>query len=496
MSNIVEALGTVNAWWDTGKIEGAFVEEALRTEFAQIQEALEFRRVLAIVGPRRVGKSTLIYQTINHLLQEGIEPARILFFTGDNPALTGETITGIVEAYVDAKLHRSITQMEGRVYIFIDEIHFITGWQLHIKTLYDFNPNLKFVISGSSEVQMFLGSRDSLLGRITDVHVLPFCFDQFLRFYGIFRRQTPDNAAPRITLPGKDGPASGGTLGKDFDYGRYAAMLPAQSLFDNPVEYCRALEAKKTDLSFFDLALNQGVREFFLNGGYPEYFHTTSTRYWQRMLTEDIISKGLYRDIVSFYRVTNPILLERLLYIIASNSGGEYAYAGMGTILGIDTTTAATYIRYLSQASLITVLENYSPNAVKVIRKNKRIYLSDSGIRNAILFKDSFNDREEGHLAENACVQMARAYCEPKSFRLYYWRDKKVEVDLVMDKKTHLLPVEIKFRNEIRDEDTAGLRAFMAKYQVKTGLVITRKTLGIDGNIVYVPFRLARVMAW
>jgi predicted AAA+ superfamily ATPase len=450
-------------------MDSAFVQEAARDEFALVRESLGPRRVSAIVGPRRVGKSTLIYQTIDHLLKEGTDPARILLFTGDNPALAGSGITDIVEAYVDAKLHRPITQIEGRVYIFIDEIHFIPDWQLHIKNLYDFNPNLKFVISGSSQVQMFLGARDSLLGRITDIHVLPFCFDQFLRFYGIFR--------------------------KGFEYDRYATLLPPLSPFDDPAEYCRSLEEKKLELAFFDLALNQGVREFLLNGGYPEFFHTDSTRYWQRMLVEDIISKGLYRDIVSFYRVTNPILLERLLYIIASNSGGEYAYAGLGSTLGIDTTTASTYIRYLFQASLVTVLENYSPNSYKVVRKNKKIYLADSGIQNAILFRDSFAAQDEGYLVENASVQLVRSYCESKPFRFYYWRDRSAEVDLVIDKKTHLLPVEIKYRNNIRNEDIAGLRAFMAKYQVKTGMVITKQKLGIEGDIVYVPFRLARIPA-
>jgi predicted AAA+ superfamily ATPase len=466
--NSIEILKSTNRWWDTGKIDAVFLEEEVRDEFSQIRSALDARRILAILGPRRVGKSTLVYQIIDSLLKGGTDPAHIMLFSGDNPGFIGggETISSVIAAYIDVKLHKPIIEMNTRIYIFIDEIHFLADWQLHVKSLYDLNPNLKFVISGSSSIQMFLGARDSLLGRITDIHVLPFCFDQFLRFYSFFK--------------------------KTFDHGRYMAALPTRSPFDDPEAYCRHLETKQMDLSFFDLALNHAVKTFFISGGYPEYFKTDSILYWQKVLTEDVIEKGLYRDIVSFYRVTNPMALERLLYLIAANNGGEYAYAGLGAELGIDTTTASTYLHYLDQACLITILENYSSNRAKILRKNKKIYVSDNGILNGIINNETLNARDEGFLAENACVQLARSYCEAHSFNLFFWRDKQTEVDLVIDKKTHLLPVEVKYRNKIKPEDTGGLRVFMDKYGLKTGLVITKNTLMREGGIYYVPFRWIR----
>jgi predicted AAA+ superfamily ATPase len=464
----MDSLNSTNQWWYTGKVDAVYLETLVRDEFAEIQERMAARRVLSLIGPRRTGKSTLIYQIIDSLLKEGTPPEHILLFNGDNPGLSGsgETISSIIDTYVDEKLHKPLIRMKTRIYIVIDEIHFLKDWQLHVKTIYDLNPNVKFIISGSSSVQMFLGSRESLLGRITDIHILPFCFDQFLRFYSLLK----------------------GT----FDYHRYAALLPSQSVFDNPQIYYKQLKAKMADLSFFDLSLNKAVKTFLISGGYPEYFKTDSILYWQKILTEDIIDKGLYRDIVSFYRVSNPVILERLLYLIAGNSGGEYAYAGLAGDLGLDTTTASTYVHYLSQAVLITVLENYSPNVGKVIRKNRKIFIADNGIRNAILYNSAPDAKDEGHLAESASVQMARAYCESRLFNLYFWRDKQQEVDIVIDKKSHLLPVEVKYRNRIREDDTSGLRAFMEKFAVKTGLVITRDTLAEDNGIYYIPFRLIK----
>ena len=483
----VDILRNMNLWWETGKISDSFLSIAARDEYRQIESLMNTRRVLAVVGPRRTGKSTLIYQTIDSLLKSGVNPAHILLFTGDTPGIYGggETISDIINLYVDELLHKSLNEIKSRVYVFIDEIHFIKGWQIEIKSLYDLNPRLKFVISGSSSIQMFYDAKESLLGRITDIYVLPLAFDQFLRFSSLL----------------KDA----------FDYSRYTEAIPGFSVFEDPAAYYRQLADKKIKLSFMELALNKTIKAYLLNGGYPEYFSVdllrplplddkadssgdsiASTLYWQRVLADDIISKGLYRDIVSFYRVTSPMLLERLLYIIAGNNGGEYAYAGLGNSLNIDTTTAMTYSNYLAQAYLVNILENYSPNFGKIVRKNKKIYVADNGIRNALLRSAVISSTEEGHLAETACVQLARSCCEVNLFGLYYWRDKQQEVDLVIDKKTSLLPVEVKYRNQIQEKDIKGLRTFMDKFGAKTGLVITRNTLQESDGVYYIPLRLIR----
>jgi predicted AAA+ superfamily ATPase len=270
----------------------------------------------------------------------------------------------------------------------------------------------------------------------------------------------------------------------------HAEAMPPLSVFDDPAAYYQHLVEK--NLARIELPLNRIIKDYLLNGGYPEYFTADGTPYWQKILAEDIISKGLYRDIVSFYRVNSPVILERMLYLIAANSGGEYAYAGLGEQLHIDTTTATTYVHYLSQAFLVTVLENYSPNANRINRKNKKIYVCDNGIRNAILRTPFLKPEEEGRLVEGACVRMARAYGEGNFFSLYYWRDKQRETDIVIDKKTGLLPIEVKYRNQIKEDDIRGLRVFMEKYRIDTGLVITKNTLRREEGICYIPLKYIR----
>ena len=77
--NIKSSLVATNPWWNREKINEQFLLGRKRNEFNNIIEKIENKRILSIIGPRRVGKSTLIYQTINYLLEEKkVDNKRIL----------------------------------------------------------------------------------------------------------------------------------------------------------------------------------------------------------------------------------------------------------------------------------------------------------------------------------------------------------------------------------------------------------------------------------
>ena len=93
MTSVV--LGRRNEWWATGKSSVDAVYKLARNELNTVIEGLDARRIQIIIGPRRVGKSTLMQQTIGHLLKTGTEPKRILFFSCDDPTLfDGNTSIG------------------------------------------------------------------------------------------------------------------------------------------------------------------------------------------------------------------------------------------------------------------------------------------------------------------------------------------------------------------------------------------------------------------
>jgi predicted AAA+ superfamily ATPase len=477
--DIAASLSQSNRWWLTGRVDSAFLHKAARSEFAQISSLMGMERILSIVGPRRVGKSTLMLQTIDACLKKGIAPNRILMFNGDDPTLfwNGNTIHDVFEAYANEILHESLNELAERVYIFIDEIHALKGWQVWLKHYYDRKLKIKFVVSGSSSARLFEGSKESLLGRIESVLVMPLSFSQFSDFWGVYR--------------------------EDEKLKSFLGLLPGSSVFDSPNAFYEELSADYWRLGEYRPYANRVLKEYLLFGGYPEYFTVPGNALWQRRLAEDIVGQGLYRDIIGVYSIKNPERLERLLYFVAANNGQGFSYKTIADTLGCDGETVSGYLSFLEQAHLIVSLDNYSTNIGKTIRKNRKLYMLDNGIANALLHTSELSAALEGHLVEACCVRDAKKACELNFWKLNYWRDNGSEVDIVIDKKTGLLPVEVKYRNAPKAANVpnapnatkapkaGGLADFARKFGLSgagVGLIVTKDTLERQDNAISVPY--------
>jgi predicted AAA+ superfamily ATPase len=464
----VTVLQRINRWWLTGKMDSSFLYNIAREELNEISARLDDRRIISLIGPRRVGKTTLIYQTIDYLIKSGTNPVRILMFSGDEPGLfsANESIYDILNDYTREVLHENIESFNSMVYVFIDEIHYIKDWQLYLKSMYDRQYRVKFIVSGSSSTHLFRDSRESMMGRMDDIFILPMGVWQFTRFYSEYK--------------------------EDLALGALQALLPSKSLFDAPEEYYRELQQNRYKIAQFESAMNKVVKTYLLVGGYPEYFENGDILLWQKRLTGDIISRGLFRDIVGIYNIKNPEILEKILYYIAANNGGEFSFTSLAQTFGVDTVTISTYLRYLAQAFFVNVFENYSSNAGKVVRKNKKVFIADNGIRNGLLRISELSPEEEGVQIEISSIQLARSYCDPNNYSVYFWRDNQKETDIVIDKKRELLPVEVKYRNEVTERDLKGLFAFLEEHKARKGIVITKDFLSIKGDVVYIPFWMIR----
>ncbi|MGL5149554.1 MAG: ATP-binding protein [Clostridium sp.] len=465
--SIIDNLYKINRFWKSGKVNKSLLYNVVREEFTQITDNIDEKRILSIIGPRRVGKSTLLYQTIDHLLKSGVNPKKILMFSGDDPSLFTDknTIMDILEAYSTEVLHETLEDLEDRIYVFIDEIHMIKGWQLHLKSYYDRRYNIKFIISGSSSTHLFKDSNESLLGRIEDLYILPLSLNQFIKFYSIYN----------VT---------------DFKLNNFIDLLPKINLYDKAEEYYDILRKNIYNLNEFKPIINKIISEYLLVGGYPEYFECNNILKWQKRLVDDIVGRGLYRDIVSIYNIKNPDALEKLMYFIASNSGQEFSYTTIAQTLGVDINTVSSYVTYLSQAFLIGVSNNYTGNVGKSIRKNKKLYILDNGIRNALMRVDDLDPTDIGMLIENECLRHAKSYSDINNYTVYFWRDNGKEVDVVIDKKNNLLPIEIKYRTEIKGNQLKGLDKFCKDYDVINRVVITKDLLDTKENTIYIPFWL------
>ena len=147
-----------------------------RALYSELIPALHQKYLLSVVGIRRTGKTTLMKQLIDELIEKKVPCENILFYTFDEPAEFQEVI--------DEYLKISSKNLEReKLYFFLDEIQKLEDWQNKIKIYYDHYPNIKIFVSGSSS--LFIRKKsESLAGRIREFNLPPLSFREYLFFKG------------------------------------------------------------------------------------------------------------------------------------------------------------------------------------------------------------------------------------------------------------------------------------------------------------------------
>ena len=166
-----QILAIFNPWWD-----GPFKSEGIRRDeyLSLLDGKRKAKDIVFITGLRRVGKTTLVRQYVEQLIDEGVDPKRILYFSMDHPGLVKESILDVLDAY--RRIHG--LKHNDRFTAFIDEIHLREGFERELKTIYDLG-HVKVFATGSSSLFM-VESGSFLTGRQTFMEVFPFTFPEYL----------------------------------------------------------------------------------------------------------------------------------------------------------------------------------------------------------------------------------------------------------------------------------------------------------------------------
>ena len=238
----------------------------------------------------------------------------------------------------------------------------------------------------------------------------------------------------------------------------------AGRIFDfrvEPLSFREFLLFKGVDLKpigLYEKELGRLLDEYILTLGFPELVNIDDKEIIKKYIKESIVEKIIFRDIQNLFKIKDVSVIESLLNIFLEEPGQLVDISELSKELGISRQTISIYLKYLEDSFLLKKLYNYSKNRRKVERKLKKYY--PAIISAELLFRD--DGLSKSRVFEWMMIMQLKAE--------FFWRDPyKNEVDVVMAEKSPL-PVEIKYGKI----DTHGILAFMKKFNVKEGVVITR----------------------
>lgn len=452
---IIERLRYENPWWITQEIPSLYKEMSKRLYFELFYPFVtetKIRRAVVLMGPRRVGKTVMMFHTIDQLIQEKINPQRIFFVGIDNPIYIHLSLQEILDLCKEAI---NAEDLKG-CYVFFDEIQYLKDWERHLKVLVDSYPETKFIVSGSAAAALKWHSTESGAGRFTDFMLPPLTFQEF------------------IHLKNKNHLIQNGFI----QYGD--KQLPYRVTHDID-------------------ELNREFLQYLNFGGYPEVVLSEKIQNdMGRYVKNDIVDKVLLRDLPSLYGIKDVQELNRFFTYIAYNTGNEFSYETMSKESGIQKETLKKYLEYLEAAFLIKVLNKVDVNAKRFKRITSfKVYLTNSSLRTALFSPIKETDSEMGNMVETAILSQ---WMHRENLDLTYsrWKDGRFEgeVDLVLvdDKKFKpVWGVEIKWSNRYFEmpQDLNSLIHFCKSNEFENALVTTIDKQGTkkinDLNFTFLP---------
>jgi hypothetical protein len=304
-------------WFEEQVFPAAIRREAEPTDLENLSE------ILAIVGPRRAGKTFLMYQLIHDLWDHSAKKEDVLFVDFDDYRLENfkaEDVETILVAF------HQLTGGYPR-FIFFDEVQRLPGWSRVLRTLHN-QRRYRIVISGSNAELLSREISSELRGRWRDQLLLPFSFREYLRF-------------------------------KNIPYSEKIFLTPARG----------------TILQAFDT--------YLMEGGFPEVLKKES-RAEKRQLLQSYYKTIFYRDILERHNIKAKYILEAVMTYCLNIQGDLCSVSAFekylkGHDLPGSKRTISNYIRYLEEAFFILAYEKFSYSPRKRVMNPEKVYLLDNG---------------------------------------------------------------------------------------------------------------------
>lgn len=221
------------------------------------------------------------------------------------------------------------------------------------------------------------------------------------------------------------------------------------------------------------LAVKQSLEARLIYGSYPDIVNRTEEA---KELIMNIASSYLYKDLLALEDIRRPALLEKLLIALALQVGSEVSYNELAQTVGSDSKTVEKYIDLLEKCYIVFRLNAFNRNLRNELKKSKKVYFYDNGIRNAVIqnFAPLALRNDTGALWENFFISeriKANEYAG-RYARSYFWRTTdQQEIDYIEETDGEFTAFEMKWNPR---RQTVSLPAIFQKtYQVKQTAIVT-----------------------
>lgn len=306
-------------------------------------------RAVAVVGPRRAGKTTFLWQLLAERLAKGTPREGLLFLNFEDERLAGVRASDLQAVAEEFYVHAPGWRDRRVATWFLDEIQAVPGWESFVRRVMD-TERLEVFLSGSSAKLLSREVATSMRGRAVEALVYPFSFREFLRHTGA----EPSRAPPRLPKANRS-------------------------------------------------ALDRALREYFRGGGFPEAVGLGPRD--RSSVLRGLVDVALLRDVVERHAVSHPRALREMARHLLANPAGLFSInrfyndlRSQGTKVAKDTLHA--YLGHLEDAFLVRSVALATPSARRRMVNPRKTYPIDPGL---IAAYDRTGRENLGHALET-CV--------------------------------------------------------------------------------------------
>ncbi len=442
--------------WSCGRIEEDFHPMQRRLYlglFKPLVYERDIRRAVVLMGPRRVGKTVLLHHLVQDLIDQGVNPMKIIFFTIENPIYNNIPLEQLFSYAKEATGLSDSTDW----HIIFDEIQYCRDWEVHLKSLVDGYRKDKFIVSGSAAAALKFASIESGAGRFTDFLLPPLTFNEYISLKGLDKLIKPID----IHWNGKS-------------------------------------------MNFYSTAHLEELNKHFIDyinfGGYPEVIFSEKIQNNPgRYIRQDIVDKVLLRDLPSLYGIADTRELNSLFTTIAYNSGCEFSLEALSKQAQLPKNTLKKYIEYLEAAYLIKQVKRIDQSGKKFKRDHFfKIYLTNPSLRSALFSPLTSTDEMMGNMVETAIFAqwMHRDWFTPWYAR---WGNGEVDMIGLGDTLKPIWALEIKWSDRYFDKpkELKSLIKFCVENEIQNPIVTSISKEGsVPHNGINIQFIPAAAYAY